>query len=485
MIEMPKPPERKVWSENYSDWFHKVLAEIPVYDTRYPVKGTGVWTPFGFKIRNAVTSIMRSELGKTGHDEVLFPLLIPDYMLNREGEHIKSFESEVFWVTHGGTTPLDVKLALRPTSETSIYPMFKLWVNAYSDLPIKIFQIVNVFRYETKATRPMIRVREVSTFKEAHTVHATRDEAEAQVRQGVDIYSRIFSALKIPSAISVRPEWDKFPGAEYTIAFDTILPDGKVLQIGTVHFLGQGFAKAFDIKYMRSDNQYEYVWQDCYGISERLVAALISVHGDDHGLVLPSTAAPVQVAIVPIVYKGRDEEVVARCRALRDELGSQGFRVVLDDRKEITPGSKYFTWEQRGAAIRIELGPRDLDGGTLVLVRRDTLEKRVIQASALMEEIGSMLSAIDSNLAARAEAWMKERECFVRAVEDIKKRLDEIGGIVEAPWCGSRECGEGLELKIDARILGVPYTGSSSVVGSRCVGCGKEAVKSIRVGRSY
>jgi prolyl-tRNA synthetase len=485
MIDMPKPPERKVWSASYSDWFHKVIAEIPVYDTRYPVKGTGVWTPFGFKIRNAVTSIMRDELVRTGHDEVLFPLLIPDYMLNKEGEHIKSFESEVFWVTHGGTTPLDVKLALRPTSETSIYPMFKLWISAYSDLPIKVFQIVNVFRYETKATRPMIRVREVSTFKEAHTVHATREEAEAQVRQAVDIYSRIFLTLKIPSVISVRPDWDKFPGAEYTIAFDTILPDGKVLQMGTVHFLGQGFAKAFDIKYMRADNEYEYVWQNCYGISERLVAALISVHGDDHGLVLPSMAAPFQVAIVPIVYKGRDEEVLARCRALRDELASKGLRVALDDRKEITPGSKYFTWEQRGASIRIELGPRDLDGGTLVLVRRDTLEKKVIQAGALMEEIRSMLASIDSNLAARAEEWMKERQSFVRSVDEVKKRLDDVGGIVEAPWCGGMECGEGLELKIDARILGVPYTGCSSIAGSKCVGCGKEAAKSIRIGRSY
>jgi len=482
---MPKPPERKVWSENYSDWFHKVISEIPVYDTRYPVKGTGVWTPFGFKIRNAVTSIMRDELGKTGHDEVLFPLLIPDYMLIKEGEHIKSFESEVFWVTHGGTTPLDVKLALRPTSETSIYPMFKLWINAYSDLPIKVFQIVNVFRYETKATRPMIRVREVSTFKEAHTVHATREEAEAQVRQGVDIYSRIFSALKIPYAISVRPEWDKFPGAEYTIAFDTVLPDGKVLQIGTVHFLGQGFAKAFDIKYMRSDNEYEYVWQNCYGISERLVAALISVHGDDHGLVLPSVAAPVQVAIVPIVYKGREEEVVARCRSLKDELASHGLRVALDDRKEITPGSKYFTWEQRGASIRIDLGPRDLDAGTMVLVRRDTLEKRVIQANSLMDEVKAMLAAIDGNLAARAEVWMKERQCLLASIEEVKKRLDEIGGIVEVPWCGGRECGEGLELKVDARILGVPFVGGSSVAEARCMGCGKEASKSIRMGRSY
>lgn len=485
MIDMPKTPERKVWSESYSDWFHKVIAEIPVYDTRYPVKGTGVWTPFGFKIRSAVTTLMRDELGKTGHDEVLFPLLIPDYMLNKEGEHIKSFESEVFWVTHGGTTPLDVKLALRPTSETSIYPIFKLWVNAYSDLPIKVFQIVNVFRYETKATRPMIRVREVSTFKEAHTVHATREEAEAQVRQGVEIYSRILAALKIPSAVSVRPEWDKFPGAEYTIAFDTILPDGRVLQVGTVHFLGQGFARAFDIKYMRSDNEYEYVWQNCYGISERLIAALISIHGDDHGLVLPSNAAPVQVAVVPIVYKGREDEVLARCRSIRDELVSRGYRATLDDRKEITPGSKYFTWEQRGASVRIDLGPRDLDAGTMVLVRRDTLEKKVIKGESLQTELKAMLSAIDDNLAARAQGWMREREALVEDLGGVKKRLDGVGGIVEAPWCGERDCGEGLEQKVDARILGVPYVGGSNVAGTKCIGCGREAIKSIRIARAY
>ncbi len=238
---MAKPPERKQWEGNYSEWFHKVIQEVPVYDMRYPVKGTGIWTPYGFKIRKGVTQIIRDELEKTGHDEVLFPLLIPEYMLGKEGEHIKDFEDEVYWVTHGGKSPLDVKLALRPTSETAIYPMFQLWINAYSDLPLKIFQIVNVFRYETKATRPMIRVREVSTFKEAHTAHATREEAEAQVKQGIEIYSTIFSKLKLPYVRTKRPEWDKFPGAEYTVAFDTVLPDGKVLQIGTVHALGQGF----------------------------------------------------------------------------------------------------------------------------------------------------------------------------------------------------------------------------------------------------
>ena len=481
---MPKTPERKVWSQNYSEWFHKVISDIPIYDTRYPVKGTGVWTPFGYKIRNAVTQIMRYEHERTGHDEVLFPLLIPDYVLNKESEHIKSFEDEVFWVTHGGTTPLDVKLALRPTSETSIYPMFQLWINAYSDLPLKVFQIVSVFRCETKATRPMIRVREISTFKEAHTAHATKEDAEDQVRQGVEIYSRIFSTLKIPFMKSVRPEWDKFPGAEYSIAFDTVLPDGKVLQIGTVHHLGQNFSKAFDIKYMKKDGGYEYVWQNCYGISERVIAALISVHGDDHGLVLPSVAAPVQTVIVPIVYKGREDEVNRRCGEVRDELFGRGFRAVLDDRKEITPGNKYFTWELRGAPVRIEIGPRDLDAGTAVLVRRDTLEKRAVQMSALAEEVKGMLSAVDSNLEERSSAWMKQMFYNAQNLEDAKRRLDETGGIVEAAWCGQVECGKELEPKIEARILGAPY-GEEAAQEGACIVCGKKGGKVLRVARSY
>jgi prolyl-tRNA synthetase len=485
-MQMAKPPERKQWEGNYSEWFHKVIQEVPVYDMRYPVKGTGIWTPYGFKIRKGVTQIIRDELEKTGHDEVLFPLLIPDYMLGKEGEHIKDFEDEVYWVTHGGKSPLDVKLALRPTSETAIYPMFQLWINAYSDLPLKIFQIVNVFRYETKATRPMIRVREVSTFKEAHTAHATREEAEAQVKQGIEIYSTIFSKLKLPYVRTRRPEWDKFPGAEYTVAFDTVLPDGKVLQIGTVHALGQGFSKAFDIKYMKADGNYENVWQTCYGISERAIAALISAHGDDNGLVLPSEVAPVQVAVVPIVYKGKEEDVLKKCYEVRDTLVSAGLRAVVDDRKEVTPGSKYFTWEMRGAPVRIDLGPRDIEAGTAVLVRRDSLEKTTVQMASIVGEIRKLMSSLDDALMKRSSAWMSARISEVTSVDEVKDVLNKYGGIVEAPWCGDRGCGEDLEAKVDARILGTPYGESEECKsGIGCVNCGVTAKSTIRIARSY
>lgn len=481
-------PERKSWSQAYSEWFHKVIAEVPIYDTRYPVKGTGVWMPFGYKIRREVLRIIRDELEKTGHEEVLFPLLIPDYLLSKESEHIRNFEDEVYWVTHGGKTPLEVKLALRPTSETAMYPMFKLWINAYSDLPLRIFQIVNVFRYETKATRPMIRVREVSTFKEAHTAHATREEAEEQERIGVEVYSKIFERLKIPFLRTIRPDWDKFPGAERSVAFDTVMPDGRVLQIGTVHFLGQGFARAFDIKYMKSDGNYEYVWQTCYGISERAIAALISVHGDDHGLVLPSEVAPVQVVVIPIVYKGREEEVLKRCKEVSEILERSGLRVSVDDRRDITPGNKYYTWEMKGTPVRIEIGPRDIDSNTAVLVRRDTLKKTPVNMEMLVEEVRKLLDYIDEELAKRSKEWMSSKVRGAETIDQAKDELDTRGGIVELNWCGKTNCGEELEKTIDARILGVPFDEhdiENPPSGAKCAGCGGAANKKIRVARSY
>lgn len=481
---MGKTPDRAQWSGNFSEWFHRVISEVPIYDIRYPVKGTGVWTPYGFKVRREVVEVIREELLKKGHEEVLFPLLIPEYMLKKEAEHVRNFEEQVFWVTHGGTTPLDIKLALRPTSETAMYPMFQLWINAYSDLPVKIFQIVSVFRYETKATRPMIRVREVSTFKEAHTAHATREEAEAQVKEGVEIYSTIFERLGIPFIKSVRPDWDKFPGAEYSIAFDTVMPDGKVLQIGTVHFLGQRFSKVFDIKFMKADGGYENVWQTCYGISERIIAALISIHGDDHGLVLTSKVAPFQVVVIPIVYKGREEEILRACKEIGEELNRAGLRVKVDDRKEETPGSKYFTWELRGVPVRVEVGPRDLDKGTAVLVRRDSLQKLTVDRAKLLIEVNELLRKIDLDLKDRAKKLLDGHVLRRETVEEAKEILEGVGGIVELPWCGNGGCGQDIEVKLDARVLGTPYGEEGSPRGS-CANCGSKSNLIIRVAKSY
>ncbi|MEM4114612.1 MAG: aminoacyl--tRNA ligase-related protein, partial [Saccharolobus sp.] len=275
---------REKWSKNFSEWFDWVLREGEFYDYgRYPIKGMGVWMPYGFKLRQNIVGLIRKLLDSTGHEEVLFPLLIPEDLLRRESTHIRGFENEVLWVTKGGNEDLDIKLALRPTSEVAITIMESLWIKSYKQLPKKYYQIVSVFRYETKATRPLIRLREISTFKEAHTVHESYEDAQRQVQEAIEIYKRFFDELGIPYVISERPEWDRFAGALHTYAFDTIMPDGRVMQIGTAHHLGQNFSKALDFKIQKRDGSLDYPHQTSYGISDRAIATVISIHGDDHG----------------------------------------------------------------------------------------------------------------------------------------------------------------------------------------------------------
>ena len=316
---------------DFSEWFHDILEEAEIIDMRYPVKGMHVWLPQGFKIRKYTLNILRNILDED-HEEVLFPLLIPEDELAKEAIHVKGFEDEVYWVTHGGLTKLNKKLALRPTSETAMYPMFSLWVRSHSDLPMKFYQVVNTFRYETKHTRPLIRVREITTFIEAHTVHINKEDTENQVNRAIEIYKMFFDSLGIPYVITTRPEWDKFPGADYTVAFDTLLNDGKTLQIGTVHNLGQTFARTFDITYETESGEHEHVYQTCYGLSDRVIASILGVHGDEKGLCIPPVVSPYQIVIVPIIFKKGGEEVLRFCRDIKEILKNEGnLRVYLDD----------------------------------------------------------------------------------------------------------------------------------------------------------
>ncbi|MBE0522517.1 MAG: proline--tRNA ligase, partial [Candidatus Methanoperedenaceae archaeon] len=348
-----KKPEEKAESlplkSKFSEWYNELLYFAEIMDVRYPVKGLYVWFPFGFDIRKRTYAIMRELLDKD-HQETMFPLLIPENEFMKEAEHIKGFENEVYWVTHGGLTELDMKLALRPTSETAIYPMYKVWVRSHADLPLKLYQIVNTFRYETKHTRPLIRLREITSFKEAHTVHTDWEEAAKQVEEAIRIYQEFYRRLAIPTIASKRPDWDKFPGADYTTAVDVLMPDGKTLQSGTAHHLADNFAKTFDIKYEDINGEQQYAHQTCYGVSERSIAALISVHGDDKGLVLPPEVAPTQVVIIPILF-GKSDEISKACSDVVDTLRENGIRLVLDDGDE-RPGAKYYKWEMKGVPLR-------------------------------------------------------------------------------------------------------------------------------------
>ena len=494
--------------DDFSDWYSEILWRAEIVDTRYPVKGVCVWQPFGFKMRNLIYSILRSLLDDSGHEEVLFPLLIPRSELMKEEEHIKGFEGEVFWVTRGGYEELDVPLALRPTSETAIYPMLNLWIRSHRDLPIRIYQVVNVFRYETKHTRPLIRVREITSFKEAHTAHASREDAEEQVHVAVEIYKRFFDRLAVPYIVTERPEWDKFPGAERTIAFDTLMPDGRTMQIATIHMLGDKFARTFDITFEDCDGNRKFVQQTCYGISERCVAAVIAVHGDDHGLVLPPEVAPVQVVIVPIVFS-RDEmrdDVLSVCSELRDALDDANIRVVLDDSDE-RPGAKFYKWEMKGVPLRIEVGPRDLKTGKCVFVTRHDLNKFHVNLST--EEVVGMVRKTLARIyeEMKANAWRRFNDMIISlsasaettaassAESDISDASSDTsasdedvlsligakmrGGIVNVFMCP--KCGKALKELTGASVLGTPFDGRKK---GKCVVCSQECAE-LYVARTY
>ena len=475
--------ERKIWKEKFGEWFRKVIAEAGILDYRYPIKGCGVWLPYGFKLRRNILGIIRKLLDESGHEEMLFPLLIPEDLFARESMHIKGFEEEAYWVTHGGSTKLSVKMALRPTSETVITPMAKLWIRSHADLPLKIYQIASIFRYETKATKPLIRVREVTTFKEAHTFHASHEDALKQVREAIKIYKKFFDEIGIPYIVSQRPEWDKFAGAVSSYAFDTVLPDGRTLQIGTVHDLGQSFAKAFDLTFETTIGGREHVWQTSYGISERGIAAVLILHGDDHGLVLPPNIAPIQVIIIPIPYKDMEELVNEAGKKVENELKEGGVRVKLDVRSDITPGSKFYEWEMRGVPLRIEVGPRDIKERKVTFVRRDNFEKLSCEESELVEKTKSLLADTRENLRKRAWEWLNLHICKAKSLDEAKKLIDSDFGIVQVPWCGKKECGLEIERGVNARVLGVPS--AKEKVAGNCVVCSQKGEFLVRLAQAY
>ena len=474
--EAALPPKEK-----FSDWYNELLWMAEIMDVRYPVKGLYVWYPFGFAIRRNTYNIIREILDNSGHQETLFPLLIPENEFMKEAEHIKGFEDEVYWVTHGGKDLLEIPLVLRPTSETAIYPMYKIWIRSHADLPLKLYQVVNTFRYETKHTRPLIRLREITSFKEAHTVHATWEDAEVQVREAIELYTEIYRRLGVPVLRSRRPDWDKFPGADYTDALDAIMPDGKTLQIGTVHHLGDNFAKTFNIKYEAPDGEQCYAYQTCYGISERSIAAIISIHGDDKGLVLPPEIAPIQVVIIPIIFKKGAEYVLAACKDVQKRLKKIGMRVEIDA-SDLRPGAKYYKWEMKGVPLRLEIGPRDLENNVAVAVRRDTGNKEHISLPDIEADVILRFESIHKNLYNKAKTGLLNRIFDCTNFEEVKDKIQK--GIATIPWCGKKECGLIMEDQINAGILGIPLEQKKDWT-EKCPVCKEETKTLVYVARTY
>ncbi len=462
--------------EDFSEWYNEVVESAGLVDKRYPVKGMHIWRPYGWKIMHNIDTYFREIFTDYSHEEVNFPLLVPETEFKKEAEHIRGFEDEVFWVTHGGLDELDIKLLLRPTSETAMYPMFSLWIRSHADLPLKIFQIVNVFRYETKQTRTFIRMREVHFF-EAHTAHRTYEEAEKQIKEDIEIWKKIAKKLALPYKIVKKAEWDKFPGAIYSLGVETIMPSGRTLQIATFHQYGQNFSKPYDIKYLKEDGEHEYVHQTTFGMSERLLGAIVGIHGDDRGLIIPPEIAPIQVVIVPIVTK-KKKEVLEESKKIRDELKKSGIKVHLDDRDNYTPGYKFYDWELRGVPLRLELGPRDMEKGQVVLVRRDSREKISVSREEYIGKIKTVLSDIQDNLYNRAKEKMEQKIVNVESLDEI----NNVEGVAAVPWCGSEECGHEIEDRTERKIIGSPIEEGDV---KKCVICGKETGKVAFVAKPY
>jgi len=472
---------------SFSEWYTEVIQEAELADIRYNVKGFLVHMPWSVRTMKNMYLILESELERKGHEPAWFPALVPESYFKKESEHAEGFSADVFWVTEGGSdnTKFSERLALRPTSETAMYSMFSLWIRTWRDLPYKIYQSCQVWRFEGKSTRPFIRGREFY-WTEAHDVFETADEALKQVEEDMETTGKLLNELAIPFIFFKRPEHDKFCGAVSTYAADSIMPDGKIIQLPSTHFLGQNFSKAFNIKFVDKEGKEQYGWQTCYGPAVwRIFGTLVAIHGDDKGLIMPPPVAPLTAVIVPIYFKGSDEKIIEKAKSVRKLLESNGIRAKVDDRAEHTPGWKYNYWELKGVPIRIEVGPKDIEKKQLVLVRRDTGEKITIPEGEVVEKVSKLSGEIQGNLAKRAEKFFKEHIFEAKEMAQLKRILDGQGGLVKVEWCGSEECADFIKAEtVGGDIRGTPL-GKEEKPKGKCIWCGKKAEQVVYVGKAY
>jgi len=476
-------------SKNFSEWYSEIIKQAGLCDLRYNVKGFVVFMPWAVASIKKMYALFEQELEATGHKPALFPAVIPEENFLKEKEHVEGFAPEVFWVTEGGGGKLEQRLALRPTSETAMYKMYSLWIQGASDLPLKIYQSCQVWRHETKATRPFIRSREFYWI-EAHDVFATMREAEEQVRQDMQTTEKVMhGVLGVPFIYFKRPEWDKFAGAVHTFGADSLMPDGKTIQQPSTHLLGQNFAKPFNVCYADEKGKKQYCWQTCYGPAiSRIYASVISVHGDNKGLVLPFEIAPIQVIVIPIPRKGVEEKVGAKARETAAALREHGFRAEADE-GSATPGFKYNYWEMKGVPLRVEVGERELESKQFVVARRDTGEKTVVPEKELPKKIGELGKTLSENLRKRADEWFAKQIHSANSMDELSEQLDK-GGFVKIPLCSvemaGKNCADEIKSKTTGDVRGVRVDKPENpAAGSKCIACGKPAKEIVYVARQY
>jgi len=467
-------------NDNFSEWYTQVIIKAELADYA-PVKGLIVLRPDGYSIWESIKESLDSKLKETGHRNGFLPVLIPESLLAKEKEHFEGLNPEVFWVTHSGNSELGDRLALRPTSETLAYSLFSKWIRSWRDLPLKINFWNTALRAEIKGTKPFLRTSEF-LWQEGHTVHATKDEAEKEVADILELYKKtIEEELAVPVITGKKSENDKFVGAVYTDTLESLMPDGKALQMGTSHFLGQNFSKPFDVKYLNETNTETFAWQTSWGVSWRLIGGMIMTHGDDKGLILPPKIAPIQVVIIPIYTNDDKDSVIQKAHQIKDDLTKTDLRVHLDDREHLTPGFKFNDWEMKGIPIRIEIGPKDIAKKQVVLVRRHNRTKTSLNMDSLTEEISSELKNIQKEMFDTAKKILDERIVRVSEYQQFKEQLDN-GKMIDCSWCGNQTCEDKIKEETGADIRVIP---SDNTKAETCIYCKNSGTTNVLFARGY
>jgi len=469
-------------NEDFSEWYTQIIIKAELADYA-PVKGLIVLRPDGYSIWESIRESLDKKLKETGHRNGFLPILIPESLLGKEKEHFEGFNPEVFWVTHSGESEIGDRLALRPTSETLAYSLYSKWIKSWRDLPLKINFWNTALRAEIKGTKPFIRTSEF-LWQEGHTVHATKDEAEKEVMEILKIYKKtIEEEIAVPVVTGKKSEKDKFVGAVYTVTLESLMPDGKALQMGTSHFLGQNFSKPFDVKYLDENNVETFAWQTSWGISWRLIGGMIMTHSDDKGLVLPPKLAPIQVVIIPIYYSKEDRgKIVQEAKKIQDVLTDVEIRTQLDDRDQVTPGFKFHDWELKGIPIRIEIGPKDVAKNQVVMARRYNQTKDSISIDKLSGAIAAELENIQQQMFDAAKKNLDERISAVSQYEQFKAELEN-GKMLSCSWCGKQECEDKIKEETGAELRVIPSDDGKKV--ETCIYCKDNGAANVLFARGY
>jgi prolyl-tRNA synthetase len=476
------PTEITKQSEDFGRWYIDVVRRAELADYS-PVKGCMVIRPYGYAIWELMQQALDRRFKATGHVNAYFPLFIPESLLMKESQHVEGFAPQVAWVTQGGNEVLEERLVVRPTSETIIGTMYAKWVHSWRDLPILINQWANVVRWE-KVTRLFLRTTEF-LWQEGHTAHETAEEAQEETLRMLGVYKEFAETeLAMPVLDGQKTESEKFAGAEHTYSIEALMGDGRALQAGTSHNLGQNFAKVYDIKFQGRDKSVEYIWGTSWGVTTRLIGAVVMVHGDEGGLILPPRIAPYQVVIIPIPRGNWKETILPKAQVIRDELVARGIRVMIDDRDSQTPGWKYNEWELRGVPLRMEIGPKDLEKSQVVLARRDTREKAFVPMDGLAANVAERLNTIQQALYDRALQFRTEHTTETDSYAEFKEIMDGRPGFVVSPWCGSAACEADIKAETQATIRNIPFI-SKPVAGKKCLKCDAPASTHAWFAKSY